>query len=171
MTEHLNNHILIDYMHAGLSPEEDAHVYAHLEACPGCRAEYDAELALTDLVRSFAAADTRELPSSVKAEIWERIRAARPSPWGAWASWLRPAVSLPVAAALALAAYFGTSYLGPHGIAPIDAGYYLQDHAALDSTVPFSDRATANAADLESATPKAPGTVAVTASYTAYANP
>lgn len=171
MTEHLNNQTLIDYMHAGLSPERDAHVYAHLETCPECRAEYDAELALTDLVRSFAAADTRELPSSVKAEIWERIRAARPSPWGAWASWLRPAVSLPVAAALALAAYLGTSYLGPHGIAPIDAGYYLQDHAALDSTVPFSDRAMASAADLESVTPKAPAAVAVTASYTAYANP
>ncbi len=171
MTEHLNNYILIDYMHAGLSPEQDARVYAHLEACPECRAEYDAELALTDLVRSFAAADTRELPSTVKAEIWERIRAARPSPFGTWARWLRPAVSLPVAAALALAAYFGTSYLGPHGPAPIDAGYYLQDHAALTSTVPFSDHATASAADLESSTPKAPSSVAVTASYTAYANP
>ncbi len=171
MTEHLNNQILIDYMHAGLGPEEDARVYAHLEACSGCRAEYDAELALTDLVRSFAASDTRELPSSVKAEIWERIRAARPSPWGTWANWLRPAVSLPVAAALALAAYFGTSYLGPHGAAPIDAGYYLQDHAALQSTVPFSDRATASAADLESSRLRAPGAVALAASYTADANP
>lgn len=171
MTEHLSNQLLIDYMHAGLAPEQDAHVYAHLEACPACRAEYDAELALTDLLRSYAAADSRELPSSVKAEIWERIRAARPSPWGAWANWLRPAVSLPVAAALALAAYFGTSYLAPPGTAPIDAAYYLQDHAALDSMVPFSDRATAGAADLESARPKSPDTVALTASYTADANP
>ena len=171
MTEHLNNQLLIDYMHAGLAPEQDARVYAHLEACSGCRAEYDAELALSDLLRTYAASDTRELPSSVKAEIWERIRAARPSPWGNWANWLRPAVSLPVAAALALAAYFGTAYLGPQGPAPIDAGYYLQDHAALDSTVPFNDRATASAADLESAAPKAPSAVAVAASYTADANP
>jgi len=171
MTEHLNNQLLIDYMHAGLDTEQDARVYAHLEACHDCRAEYDAELALTDLLRNYAASDTRELPSSVKAEIWERIRAARPSPWGSWANWLRPAVSLPVAAALALAAYFGTSYLAPRGTAPIDASYYLQDHAALDSTVPFSDRVTASAADLESAAPKAPAAVAVTASYTADANP
>jgi predicted anti-sigma-YlaC factor YlaD len=171
MTEHLNNQILIDYMHAGLDTEADARAYAHLEACRGCRAEYDAELALSDLLRTYAASNTRELPSAVKAEVWERIRAARPSPWGNWANWLRPAVSLPVAAALALAAYFGTAYLAPHGTAPIDAAYYLQDHAAMDSTVPFNDRVTASAADLESATPKAPDTVAVTASYTADANP
>lgn len=171
MTEHLNNQLLIDYMHAGLDTEQDARVYAHLEACPACRAEYDAELALTDLLRSYAAADARELPSSVKAEIWERIRAARPSPWGAWGTWLRPAISLPVAAALALAAYFGTTYLGPQGTAPIDAAYYLQDHAALDSTVPFSDRATAAASDLESAAPKSSNAVAITSSYTADANP
>ena len=30
MTEHLANQTLIDYMHAGLGPEQDAHVYAHI---------------------------------------------------------------------------------------------------------------------------------------------
>jgi predicted anti-sigma-YlaC factor YlaD len=153
MTEHLANQTLIDYMHAGLGPEQDAHVYAHIESCAACRSDYDAELALSDMLRTYATRETRELPSSVKAEIWERIRAARPSPLRNLADWLRPAVTLPVAAALALGIYFGTSYLGPHGIAPIDAAYYLQDHAALNSMVPFSDR------------------VAVAAAYTADANP
>jgi predicted anti-sigma-YlaC factor YlaD len=172
MTEHLANQTLIDYMHAGLAPEQDAHVYAHIESCAACRSDYDAELALTDMLRTYATRETRELPSSVKAEIWERIRAARPSPLRNLADWLRPAVTLPVAAALALGIYFGTSYLGPHGAASIDAAYYLQDHAALNSTVPFSDRATASAADLESSSaPKPQSAVAVTASYTAGTNP
>lgn len=171
MTEHLNNAILIDYMHAALAPEQDAEVFAHLEACKDCRAAYDSELALTDMLRTFAAADQRELPSSVKAEIWERIRSARPSAVTNLTNWFRPAIALPVAAALAVAVYFGTSYLGPQRTASIDAAYYLQDHAALDSTVPFSDRVTANSADLESNASKAPNAVAVTASYTADANP
>ena len=93
MTEHLANPLLIDYMHAGLTPEEDARVYAHLEACPACRAEYDAELALTDLLRAYALSETRELPPMLKADLWERIRAARPSPLQTLAGWLRPAPS------------------------------------------------------------------------------
>jgi len=172
MTEHLANQLLIDYMHAGLAPEEDARVYAHIEACPACRADYDAELALTDLLRTYALRETRELPPTLKAELWERIRAARPSPLQNLAGWLRPAVALPMAAAFALAAYFGTTYIGPRGAAPIDAAYYLQDHAALNSTVPFSDRASSSAGDLESRTsPKAENAVALTASYTADVNP
>jgi len=172
MTEHLANQTLIDYMHAGLAPEEDARVYAHIESCSSCRADYDAELALTDLLRTYALRETRELPPMLKAEIWERIRAARPSRLRSLADWLRPAVALPVAAALALAMYFGTSYLGPRGAASIDAGYYLQGHAALNSTVPFSDRATSSAVDLETGnSPKAENAVALTASYTADVNP
>jgi predicted anti-sigma-YlaC factor YlaD len=171
MTEHLNNETLIDYMHAGLAPEQDAQVYAHLEVCNACRSEYDSELALTDMLRNFAAADQRELPSVVKAEIWERIRSARPSRLHTLAEWFRPAIALPIAAGLALAVYLGTSYLGPHGPASIEAAYYLEDHAALNSTVPFSDRATASAADLESNASKTRGVVALTASYTADANP
>jgi len=171
MTEHLNNQTLIDYMHAGLAPEEDAHVYAHLEACTDCRSEYDSELAMTDMLRTFALADQRELPSSVKAEIWERIRSARPSPLSALAAWFRPAVAIPAAAVLAVGLYFGTTYLSPRGPASIDAAYYLEDHAALNSTVPFSDHVNASADGLESNVSKTPSTVAVTAAYTADVTP
>lgn len=171
MMEHLNNQTLIDYMHAGLGPEEDARVYAHLEACTNCRSEYDSELAMTDMLRAFARADERELPSSVKAEIWERVRSARPSTLSSLVSWFRPAVAIPAAAVLAVGIYFGTSYLSPRGPAAIDAAYYLEDHAAINSMVPFSDHMNASAGSLESNAPRTPNVIAVTAAYTADANP
>lgn len=172
MTEHLANEKLIDYMHGGLAPEEDARVYAHLESCPACRSDYDAELALTEMLRTYALHESRDLPSSVKAEIWDRIRTARPSAVSRLTEWLRPAVALPMAAAIALAAYFGTAYLGPRPAAAIDAAYYLQDHESLNSTVPFGDRSTSSAVDLEtSSLPRVQDAVAVTATYTADANP
>lgn len=174
MTEHLGYQTLIDYMHAGLTPEQDARVYAHLEACVECRREYDAELALTDSLRTYLAQDARELPASVKAEIWARIRAARPSPLGHLSDWFRPSVAIPMAAAIALAAYFGSVYIGPRGPAPIDAAYYLQDHAALNTTVPFNDRSNPDAVDFETSNaPTAVDALAVstTASYMADATP
>ena len=137
---HLTNEELIDYMHGELAPQQDAAVYEHMESCEACRAEYDAELAMTEMLRTHAREDERELPPAVKAEIWQRIRNARPSLWNRAASWVRPAVAIPVAAVIALAAYFGASYMGPQGVPAIEAGYYLQDHAALNGTVPFNDR-------------------------------
>jgi anti-sigma factor RsiW len=147
---HLTNEQLIDYMHGGLTPQQDAAVYEHMESCNQCRAEYDAELALSDLLRAQAVREELELPATLKAEIWSRIRAAQPSPWNRFVASFRPAVAVPLAAAIALAAYFGTSYLGPRGAPSIEAAYYLQDHAALNSTVPFSDHAV-NPVDLEDA--------------------
>jgi predicted anti-sigma-YlaC factor YlaD len=138
---HLTQEQLIDYVHGALSPQIDAAIYEHLEACDQCRFEYDAELALTDLIRTHAAGEERELPPTLKAEIWSRIRSARPSPWSRLVERLRLSVAVPVAAAVAIAAYFGVTYLGPQGAPSIEAAYYLQDHAALNSTIPFSDRA------------------------------
>ena len=136
---HLTNEQLIDYMHGALAPEQDAAVYEHIESCAQCRAEYDAELALTYILRAHAASEERELPSTLKAELWSRIRAAEPSTWSRIAAWVRPSVAVPVAAVLALAAYFGNTYLGAQPAPSIEAAYYLQDHAALNGTVPFSD--------------------------------
>lgn len=174
MTEHLGYETLIDYMHAGLTPEQDARVYEHLESCTPCRHEYDSELALTDSLRMYAAQDAREMPASVKAEIWARVRDARPSKIARISDWFRPAIAIPMAAAIALAAYFGTAYIGPRAPAPIDAAYFLQDHASLTSTVPFSDRSNPDAADFQTSNaPTAVDAVAVstTASYMADATP
>jgi predicted anti-sigma-YlaC factor YlaD len=172
--QHLNNETLVDYMHGALTPQEDAAVYAHLEACETCRKEFEAEAALTEALRSYATREERELPPTLKAEIWSRIRSAQPSPWTRLRQWLRPAVAVPAAAAIALAAYFGVSYLGPQGAPSIEAAYYLQDHAALNSTVPFSDRSSVSPINLDNGngvdTTQQTAVRVETATYTADAN-
>ncbi len=87
---------------------------------------------------------------------------------------MRPSFAIPIAAAIALAAYFGTSYLGPQGAPSIEASYYLQDHAAMNGTIPFSDRNSTNPVDLENAptlSTKSAPVIVEAASYTADANP
>ena len=172
--QHLEYENLVDYMHGALSPQEDAAVYAHLETCGECRKELEAERALSEMLRSYAAREERELPPTLKAEIWSRIRAAQPTPFSRLREWLRPAVAVPVAAAIAVAAYFGTTYLGPQGAPAIEAAYYLQDHAALNSTVPFSDRSSISPVDLENGnsvdTTQQTAVRVESATYTAYAN-
>lgn len=148
---HLTHEQLIDYMHGAMGPVQDASVYEHLESCEPCRKVYDSELALTDLLRQHAALEEREFPATLKAEIWSRIRAEEPPVWARFASWVRLSFAVPVAAAIALAAYFGTSYPWTPPGPSIEAAYYLQDHAELNSTIPFSDRNAASA-DLMNAT-------------------
>ncbi|HEY9181356.1 MAG TPA: anti-sigma factor [Candidatus Baltobacteraceae bacterium] len=174
MTQHPTNEILLDYVHGELAPAQDAAVYAHIEQCEPCRTEYQAEVAIGETLRSQAALQERDLPSIVKAEIWERVRAGKPGIWARTLGRLRPAVAVPVAAAIALAAYFGTTYMGAPGAPTIEASYYLQDHAAMNSTVPFSDRNSVNPVDLENTAAVDTQQTAVNvepASYTADANP
>ncbi|HEY8314467.1 MAG TPA: zf-HC2 domain-containing protein [Candidatus Baltobacteraceae bacterium] len=150
MMQHLTNPQLIDYIHGALAPEEDASVHAHLESCALCREEYATEVALTELLRKQAALEERDMPSTVKAAIWQQIRDARPSPATRILAWLRPAIAIPVAAAIVLAAYFGLHSQQASAAPTIDAAYLLQDHAAMNSTVPFGDRSGADAAELQS---------------------
>lgn len=174
MMQHPTSDILLDYVHGELSDADDASVYAHIEQCQSCRSAHEAEVALGEMLRAQARREERELPSSVKAEIWQRVRAGKPSAWQRARSWLHPGVAIPAAAALALAAYFGSSYLGPHGAPTIAASYYLQDHAAMNRTVPFNDRNSVNPIDLEQAAAVDTQQTAVrieAASYTADANP
>lgn len=178
MMQHLRNETLVDYMHGALTPQEDAAVYAHMETCEACRREFEAEAALTEMLRSYSAQTERDMPGTLKAEIWNRVRDAQPSAWSRLREWLRPALAVPVAAVLAVAAYFGTTYLGPRGAPAIAADYYLQDHAALNNTVPFSDRGSVNPVDLENAASVDTQTATAVmvsdsnrASYTAYVNP
>lgn len=138
MTEHLTNERLIDYLHHALAPDADAAVYAHLEQCAQCRSEYDAEASLSEALRAHARATERELPPTLKAGIWSEIRAERPNAWQRFVSGFRPAVALPVAAVLAVGIYFGVQS-GGAGAPSIEAAYYLNDHAAMNSTTPFSD--------------------------------
>lgn len=174
MMQHLKNETIVDYVHDALSPQDDAAVYAHIESCEACRQELDAEAALSEMLRSYGARTQREMPATLKAEIWSRIRSAQPSLWERVVASLRPAVAVPAALVLAAAAYFGVTYLGPQAAPSIEAVYYLQDHAALNSTIPFSDHGNLNPVDLENSTATVNSrqtTVSVEAasSYTAYA--
>jgi anti-sigma factor RsiW len=175
MMQHLSNETIIDYLHGALSPQEDAAVYAHVETCTECRKEYEAEVALSEMLRGLAEREEREFPATLKAEIWSRIREAQPSPLRRFFGALRPAIAIPVAAAIAVVAYFGTAYLGSQPPPSIEASYYLQDHAALDRTIPFNDRSASNPTLLENATASVDTQQTAvnveTASFTADVNP
>lgn len=144
MNEHLNHDDFIDYLHGECAPGRDAAILAHLNECEACTAAYDEEARLGELLRAHAKHTERELPYGMSASIWYRIEreqtAERPRWASAVAAFLRPAIAVPAAAALVVAAYFGVTAL-QHGPArpSIEAAFYLNDHAALTRTVPFSE--------------------------------
>ncbi len=143
--EHIDNSTLIDYLHHELAPGQDALVLAHLAACKECAAAYEAEARLTEVLRAEARAAERELPLRVENRVLTGIEASR---LPAWLQQLRlvarPAVGLPAAAVLVLAAALGFASLASHTAhAPaIAVAYYLDDHAALsNSSLPFAQTA------------------------------
>lgn len=142
MMHHLTSDQLVDFIHGEFSPEEDAFAHAHLASCASCRAEADAEVALREYLRSAAAADEREMPSAIKAAIWEQIRVARPGPFAALAALLRPAIAVPLAAVVLLGGYFA-SPLAHRGTPPtVAASYYFEAHAVQSARSPLAERAT-----------------------------
>ncbi|GAC1498354.1 MAG: hypothetical protein NVS1B14_01350 [Vulcanimicrobiaceae bacterium] len=149
--QHLKTEELTDYLHNALEPARDASIHAHLEDCVRCRDAYAAEMRLSEFLRSQAALEERELPPMLKASIWQAIRTLSPSPIERLQAWLRPAYAIPVAAVIAAAAVFGPAYLqGTRDGAPtIEAAYYLQDHAAMNTTVPFGDHSGATTSEFE----------------------
>jgi anti-sigma factor RsiW len=136
---------LTDYLHHALAPEDDALIHTHLETCASCRADYQHEARLTEILRAHARKQERELPAGVVARIWDKVETggARPSFWESLHALLRPAIAVSVAAAIVLAAYFGPVYWKARTASPpsIDAMYYLQDHATMTGTLPFADSA------------------------------
>ncbi|MDQ2680574.1 MAG: zf-HC2 domain-containing protein [Candidatus Eremiobacteraeota bacterium] len=173
MMQHLSNTELIDYIHGQLAPAQDALVHTHLDACAPCRDEYAAEIALGEMLRNQAALEERELPPMLKAQIWAKVRAERPSALQRMGAFLRPAYALPIAAVVVLLAFFGPGYLHQQQPAApsIDAAYYLQDHAAMNSTVPFGDQNGAAPAALEETAAHTDETAVNGTFYTADANP
>jgi len=123
---HPDNDQLIDFLHGELSPAADAAFHAHLAACDHCRADADAERALSDALRSEALASELEMPSLVNAAVWARVRAARPGPFARFGAVLRPAFAVPIAAALLIGGWFASPLAHPAGTPPhIDAAYYF----------------------------------------------
>jgi anti-sigma factor RsiW len=141
--QHITDEELIDYLRGELDPAKDASILAHLESCADCRAQYDAQAQLTETLRGFARESERDLPQGVVASIWDAVeRVDTPvSIWERLAAFLRPAIAVPVAAVLLVAMYFGLAAHRGDVVPAINAAYYLEDHAALNTTVPFSEGA------------------------------
>ena len=141
--QHLTDEQLIDYLHREANPAADAKILAHLEACGDCRAHYEAEAELSEVLRGYARETERELPQGVVARIWDAVdRAEAPvSIRERLTAFVRPAVAVPVAAMLVVAVYFGLNTHRGDAAPSINAAYYLDDHAALNTTVPFSEGA------------------------------
>ena len=137
MTTHYDRETLIDYLHGALTPDADASAFAHLRGCAACNGVYDEEAALGEALRAAARAEELELPSLVKARVWDALRREKPS----WTERLRtiwgPRVAVPVAAAVALAAYFGTPYWTRPPAPGIEAAFYLDEHNAQTQQNPF----------------------------------
>jgi anti-sigma factor RsiW len=145
MIEHFTNDLIVDFVHGELEPAADARAHAHLLSCTTCTAEVDAERTLREFLRDAAVASEREMPSAIKAAIWEQIRTAKPGPLAALAALLRPVVAIPIAAVLLAGGYFATAATH-HGSPTIAASYYLQAHAVQSSQGPLSERSSASRA-------------------------
>lgn len=132
MTTHYDRDTLIDYLHGALKPATDAAVFAHLESgCDRCQLVLDEESGLTEMLRRAAAASELEFPAMVKARVWDAVRHEQPSIFDRIRSRWGPAIAVPVAAAVALAAYLGTPVLrGGNAASGITASYYLDEHNA-----------------------------------------
>jgi anti-sigma factor RsiW len=140
MNEHLNADLLVDFVRGELTPQDDALAHAHLQTCPSCRREYELEVSLSEALRAAARAEELEMPSTIKAAIWEQIRAAQPGPLARLAAFWRPALAIPALAVLLVGGWFASPY-APRGAATptIDASYYLEAHAAQTSQTPLSE--------------------------------
>lgn len=135
---HITENALIDYLHGELPPGEDAAVMLHLESCGECRTEYDAHVRISESLRLYARMTETPLPDAVRAAIWDGIEGdTRESLRARLQAWLRPVAGLGLAAAAAVAIAVGV--LSHRGGPAIDAMYYLEDHAALTSSVPFHE--------------------------------
>jgi anti-sigma factor RsiW len=130
---------LVDYLHGELPAARSAAIAAHIAVCPECADARDAEVSLTQLVRAHAQAQERELPPAVVAGVWEKVRSEPPSIWERLSAALRPAIAVPVAIAIAAFLFFSFKLAhGPAHAATIDAGYYVENYAALDAATPLS---------------------------------
>ncbi len=131
MSNHFDRDTIIDYVHRELTPEADAAVFEHLEACAACRALEDEEAALGETLRVLARRSELELPSMVKARVWDAVRREKPSFIERLrASWA-PRLAVPIAAAVIAGIYFGVPVFHAQQPNPgVLASFYLDEHNA-----------------------------------------
>jgi anti-sigma factor RsiW len=137
---HYDVETLEDYLHGALGPERDATIHAHLETCAACSEVHNEIARVRDWLRAAARADEREFPSLIKARVWEAIRTSEPTFLERARGWFRPMIAVPVAAAIAVFAYLGIPAVHSGQPAGVAATYFLEEHAAVASENPLSDR-------------------------------
>ncbi len=136
---------LVDYVHGELSAREDAAIHAHVAACANCAEAHDMEVRLGELLRRHAREEERELPPGLTTAIYARASSERVTPWWSWqrlATTPRQLIAVPVVVAIVVAIYAMAG--GWHGTPKSDANdaaYYIENHAALASTMPFEEGA------------------------------
>jgi anti-sigma factor RsiW len=139
---HHTSETLEDYLCGELGPERDAIVHAHLEGCADCRGLCDDAAGLRDWLRTAAAAEELPFPSIIKARVWEAVRETQPTWFDRVRAVWRPMFAVPAAAVLALFVYVGVP-LVHNANAPaagVAASYLMEEHAAVASENPLSDR-------------------------------
>jgi anti-sigma factor RsiW len=134
---------IVDYLHGELPSGQDAAMHVHLAGCRSCDDRRAEELALTETLRAHARAEERDLPASVAARIYAAIELPRPfAAWERLRAGLRPIFVLPAVAAIAVILYFGFgARSGSTAPTPIDAAYFVDQHAALTASAPFGNEA------------------------------
>jgi anti-sigma factor RsiW len=139
--QHVSPETLIDYLHGELPDGEDASIHAHIAGCAACKETYEAETQLTDLLRSHARAEERELPPGVVARIRDAVATSQRPWWSRLTGSLRPlALGMAIAAGLLVGTFLSLRTWHSHAQAStIDAAYYLDGHAALTPTTPFGE--------------------------------
>lgn len=136
---HYDADILDDYIHGELDDQRDADIHAHLEQCDACRALYNEIAAIRDALRVSPLAHEREMPPTVKAQVWEAIRNAPPSPMARVRMLWRPMLLVPLAAVMAVVVYLAApTHTGAQPT--VTAAYLLEQHAAGTAVNPLADR-------------------------------
>jgi anti-sigma factor RsiW len=130
---------IVDFLHGEVAAADAAAIEAHLAICPECQRRRAEESAITDALRAYARATEREAPPPLLARIRAgAVQAQLPSLGERLRGMLRPALVLPIAAAIAVVLYLTmTSRQGSS--TAIDAAYYVNEHAALAAKSPFAD--------------------------------
>jgi anti-sigma factor RsiW len=139
---HYTTEILQDYLHGELGPERDAAIHAHLEICRPCRTIYDDDVAVRDWLRAKARADEHDFPATIRTRVLATIRTPEPSFFERVRAAFRPAIAVPIAAVIAVAAFVGVPAVHSAGGPPagVAATYLLEEHAAVAADNPLADR-------------------------------
>jgi predicted anti-sigma-YlaC factor YlaD len=145
---HFTDDDLIDYLHNEVTDAVDVRMHAHLAQCRDCSARYDAEAAVSEMLRASVLAEEREFPALITAQVWAAIRVAEPTFLERVRAFVSPALAVPLVAALALLMYFAVPIMrGDHATSSptVAAAYYFEEHAAAGLENPLADHVNTNA--------------------------